>query len=323
MSRISRKPSDVPPVPLTIARIYSVGLYLRLSKEDRESDCIDLQEQLLNRYVTGQPDMRRSAVFRDNGATGTNFERPGFESMMDAVRKREIDCIVVKDLSRFGRNYVETGDYLERIFPFLGVRFVAVNDGYDTLKIGNGAEMAVSLKNVINAQFAKDISKKTASALHSKQEKGMFIGSFAPYGYQKNPEDKHRLVIDPETAPVVRQIFAWRLEKRGYSEIAKRLNEGKVPSPSMARLLSGQLHNENSLTLGNLWTAAAIKRIIRHMVYEGHMVQGKERRSLYDGIPKRQVEQGAWLIKQNTHEPIVSQNLWKQVQSVDERIEER
>lgn len=326
MARISRKQTPQDTFAPFTGRIYQTVLYLRLSKEDsgyNSSDSIEMQEYLLRQYAHTQPDMAVKGVFRDNGATGTNFERSGFEQMMNAVRQREIDCILVKDLSRFGRNYVETGYYLEKIFPFLGVRFVAVNDCYDTLKNENGDEMVVSLKNIVNSLFAKDISKKAGSALRRKQEKGEFIGSWTPYGYLKSPEDKHRLIIDPETAPIVRDIFSWRMEGIGYGEIAKRLNTRKIPSPTLTHYLKGEFKKEAPATMSKQWVTATIKHITDNMVYAGHMAQGKQLRSLCDGIPNGACDIQDWMIVRNTHAPIVDEAVWNRVQAINKASSEK
>lgn len=163
MARVSRKHSVLAPAIMQGEKIYRTCMYLRLSKENSgydKDDSIEMQKYLLQKYVDEQPDMELINVFCDNGTTGTNFKRPEFEKMMESIRKRELDCIVVKDLSRFGRNYVETGYYLEKIFPFLNIRFVSINDNYDSLNNGGVTEMMVFLKNIINSYYAKDISKK-------------------------------------------------------------------------------------------------------------------------------------------------------------------
>ena len=175
MARVSRKAAiaETGKKCLTVIpeRVYNVAAYVRLSVEDNrrtgDKESIAMQQYMLEKYIEGQPDMRLQGVYCDNGETGTDFSRPGFEHMMDRVRDREIDCIVVKDLSRFGRNYVEAGYYLEKIFPYLGVRFIAVNDHYDTLKDKNGNEMILSLKNLVNDLYAKDISQKVCSSLNT------------------------------------------------------------------------------------------------------------------------------------------------------------
>lgn len=327
MARISRKQTAPQSVTDSFTgNIYQAALYLRLSKEDSgydNSDSIEMQEYLLRQYADAQPDIVVKSVFQDNGATGTNFERPGFEQMMDAVRQRDINCILVKDLSRFGRNYVETGYYLEKIFPFLGVRFVAVNDCYDTLKDTNSDEIVVALKNIVNSLLAKDISKKSGTALRCKQEKGEFIGGWTPYGYLKSPDDKHKLIIDPETAPIVREIFSWRLDKVGYSMIARRLNEQNIPCPNMLRYLRGEFKKTRPTGLGRIWQGQTIKAITNNMVYAGHMAQGKQYRSLSDGIPVTEVDKKDWIIVRNTHEAIVGEDTWNSVQAVNEQQKEK
>ncbi|ARE60698.1 recombinase family protein [Acutalibacter muris] len=229
MARTKRKVNPLVPVAEQAAplpRIYNVGGYVRLSVEDsgkKDPDTIEVQQEWIEHYIAAQPDMNLCHLYRDNGRTGTNFQRPGFERLMEDVRAGKIDCIVVKDLSRFGRNYIETGNYLEQVFPFLGVRFVAINESFDTLTAERGSDgYIVPLKNIINDAYSKDISRKVSSALAVKQKAGEFIGSWAAYGYRKCAEDKHRVEPNPDTAPVVRDIFMWRLEKMSYNKIASR-----------------------------------------------------------------------------------------------------
>ena len=286
MARVSRKNTTIEVKPTT-SRIYNVALYVRLSIEDsgtNKSEVIELQRYMVEQFVNKQKDMQIISTYCDNGYTGTNFDRPDFERMMEDVRARKIDCIVVKDLSRFGRNYIETGYFLEKIFPFLGVRFVAVTDNYDTLHNANGDEMVVSLKNIVNSIYAKDISKKASSALHQKQKNGEYIGAWTPYGYTKNPENKNHLIIDPITAPVVRDIFKWKLEGMGYITIARKLNEMGIITPSVYNCLSGRYNTKSPSTKNQMWQGQMIKRIVKNFIYTGNMTQGKTLKSLYDGI---------------------------------------
>ena len=213
MARTKRKVNPLLPVPAQEApkvRIYQTAGYVRLSVEDSGkpgADTIEAQKELVLGCSEAQEDMQFCGLYCDNGRTGTNFERPDFERLMEDVRSGKIDCIVVKDLSRFGRNYKETGNYLERIFPFLDVRFVAVNDNFDTLTAERTADgYIVPLKNIINEVYSKDIGRKSRSALVTKQQKGEFIGAWAAYGYQKCASDPHRIEPDLETAPVVREL---------------------------------------------------------------------------------------------------------------------
>jgi DNA invertase Pin-like site-specific DNA recombinase len=259
--------------------------------------------------------MELAGVWCDNGATGTNFERPQFEAMMEKVKCGEINCIVVKDLSRFGRNYKETGNYLERIFPFLNVRFIAVTDNFDTLTAERGENgYIVPLKNIINEAYSKDISKKIVSALSSKQKRGDFIGAWAPYGYNKNPDDTHKLIINEETAPVVRQIFAWRVEGTSIVQIARNLNNAGVLSPSAYLYETGQVKTEKYH--GVPWHNQILKSILSHPVYLGHMVQGKKRQSFYDGTKQVHTPESEWAVVYHTHEPIIDQQTFDAVQKL-------
>jgi DNA invertase Pin-like site-specific DNA recombinase len=253
MARTKRKVNPVAPVleAATKEKIevkYLTAAYVRLSVEDsgkKGADTIEGQKKMLSDFISSHSDMELAGVWCDNGETGTNFARPQFEAMMEKVKRGEINCIVVKDLSRFGRNYKETGNYLERIFPFLNVRFIAVTDNFDTLTAErNENGYIVPLKNIINEAYSKDISKKSASALHIKQKRGDFIGAWAPYGYSKNPDDTHKLIINEETAPVVRQIFAWRAEGVSVMQIARKLNDAGILSPSAYLYETGQVKTE-------------------------------------------------------------------------------
>jgi len=301
-----------------VRKIYKAAAYVRLSVEDSGkpgADTIEGQKALLTGYIENQPDMELLSLFCDNGRTGTDFERPQFERMMDAVRRGEVNCIVVKDLSRFGRNYKETGNYLERIFPFLGVRFIAVNDSFDTLTAERSQDgYIVPLKNLINEVYSKDISKKSASALETKQRRGEFIGAWAPYGYRKDPEDKHHLVINEETAPVVRQIFAWRAEGVSVVQIARRLNDAGILSPSAYLYETGEVRTEKYR--GVLWYTHTVKNILSHPVYIGHMVQGRKKQSFYEGKRQFRVSEEDWIIVENTHAPIVDTRTFETVQAI-------
>ncbi len=324
MARVSRKAAMAEEGKRCLAvmpeKVYNTAAYVRLSVEgedkEKNRESIVTQRYMLEKYIEKQPDMRLAAVFCDNGETGTDFERPGFEQMMDEVRCRRIDCIVVKDLSRFGRNYVETGYYLEKIFPYMGVRLVAVNDGYDTLS-GDADEMVISLKNLVNDLYAKDISRKINSTFETMRAKGQITSGHPPYGYLRSREDKHRLAVDPETAPVVRDIFRWRLEGDGMAQIARRLNDGGVLSPPMFHYLHGNRKDEPSGTKA-IWKAYHIRFMLGNPVYAGHTAQGKVNRSLSDGQPLRKVDREDWVIVRDTHEAVIDQATFDRVQELVE-----
>ena len=251
MARTKRKVNPILSVTTPAAppqREYHAGGYVRLSVEDSGkpgTDTIATQRELVRSYMESQPDMQIYDLYCDNGRTGTNFDRPEFERLMEDVRSGKVDCIVVKDLSRFGRNYRETGNYLERISPLLDVRFIAVNDNFDTLTAERSQDgYIVPLKNMINAAYSKDISRKTLPALATKQQNGEFIGAWAAYGYQKCADNRHRIEPDKETAPVVRDMFQWRPSGMSYQNITRKLNERGVPSPARYHYLKGDAKSE-------------------------------------------------------------------------------
>ena len=321
MARTKRKTNPLVQEPEAIApakKIYKTAAYVRLSVEDSGkpgADTIEGQKALLTSYIEQQSDLELVSLFCDNGRTGTDFDRPQFEKMMEEVRKGRVNCIVVKDLSRFGRNYKETGNYLERIFPFLGVRFIAVNDNFDTLTAERTQDgYIVPLKNLINEVYSKDISNKSASALHVKQQRGEFIGAWAPYGYRKDPDDKHHLIINEETSPTVRQIFKWRLEGVSVVQIARKLNDAGILSPSAYLYETGEVKTEKYK--GVLWHGQIIKSILAHPVYIGHMVQGRKKQSFYEGKQQTRVDKADWIIVRNTHEPIIDDETYEAVQKI-------
>ena len=200
----------------SISKTYHAAVYLRLSREDGDvaeggrafSNSISNQKELVMDYLESRAEIQLYSVYVDDGWSGVDFERPEFQRMLDDIREGLVDCVVVKDLSRFGRNYIESGRYIEKIFPMLGVRFIAVNDGYDSLDGQYGNDMVIPFKNLINDAYCRDISVKIRSHMEVKRKNGEYIGAFAAYGYLKDPENKNRLVVDEYAADVVRDIFA-------------------------------------------------------------------------------------------------------------------
>lgn len=324
MARTKRKTNPVIPAmeaPAQAQKQYCTAAYVRLSVEDSGkpgADTIEGQKNLLLRFIEDDPTLTLYGLFCDNGRTGTDFDRPQFEKMMEEVRKGHIDCIVVKDLSRFGRNYKEAGNYLERIFPFLGVRFIAVNDGFDTLTAQRGADgYLVPLKNLINEVYSKDISRKSGSALAAKQKNGDFIGAWAPYGYRKQPDNPHKLEPDEATAPVVRQIFRWRAGGMGITQIARRLNDSGVPSPSAYLYNTGVCKTEKYN--GVSWYVQTVKNLLSRQVYIGHMVQGTKRQSFYENRGQYKKPREEWIVVENTHEPLIDRETFDKVQELARR----
>ena len=283
MARTSRKNMLSPqkrPLSEDKMRFWKSAFYVRLSVEDngKDSDSIENQIAILEKYVSMHPYLKKIALFVDNGYTGTDFLRPEFSRMMESVQRGEIDCIIVKDLSRLGRNYIETSAFVEKICPFYGIRFISVNDGYDTAALTNDEQLSASLSNIVNDYYAKDISRKVSSALRTKMEQGDYIGNYAPYGYRKDPHNNNRLIICPQTAPVIQQIFAWRAEGMSYSGINRKLNENGIASPGQWRFDHGILTNNNQKKSKILWNKHVLKKILHDIVYIGHTAQRKASR---------------------------------------------
>ncbi len=321
MARTSRKTMDTP-VQTTLEPLWDTCIYGRLSDEDdrkKENDSIGNQIAMLERYIEERPYLKLTSVFKDINQTGTNFERPGFNEMMEAIKSGKINCIVVKDLSRFGRNYIETGTYLEKILPFFNVRFISVNDGYDSQNPNNQDEgYVIPLKNLIHEVYARDISQKTKSGLAVKRSKGEFTGCVAAYGYLK--ADSGRLVIDEETAPVVRGIFKWASDGMGDMRIAQRLNALGIPSPSQYRYTKGILKSERYANM-RYWYKSAVRRILINPVYLGHMVQGKTKSDLWGNGGCVDMPQEQWVEIKNTHEPLVDEETFLAVRQIKQERE--
>ena len=322
MARKSRKVEAIHlAAPITTAQAFNTALYIRLSVMDMgrdDSESIVNQEALLCGYIAEHPELTLKEVFIDNGETGTNFDRPEWLNLMRECRDGNINCIVLKDLSRLGRNYIETGDYLERILPMLGVRLVAVNDRYDSINLTNGERLVSNLKNLVNDIYAKDISRKVIAAMRTKQKNGEFLGGYAAYGYLLDPSDKRKIVINPDTAPVVRTIFEMKAEGIGNGTICQRLNNDNVPCPLRYRYLKGLSKSDKHANC--LWIISTVAEILRNPLYLGHMTQGKIRKALCEGKEARKTKRDEWIIVPNTHKPIVTQDLYDQANAViDER----
>ena len=291
--------------------VKSVALYLRLSQEDEaardqlkdESNSIHSQRLLLRQYVKEHQELASLPLreFVDDGYTGTNFDRPQFQQMMAQVKAGEVGCILVKDLSRFGRNYLEVGDYLEHIFPFLGVRFVAVNDHFDSQEyVGKTTGMEVAFRNLVYQRYSQDLSEKVKSAMHLKMSKGKYVTS-CPYGYRKDPADKHHMVIDPETAPIVREIFLAAIAGKKTTEIAAVLNERQIPTPQMHKKTKEEKRHSASM-----WSHQAVLRILQNYKYTGAMVNFKVENAAIRAKVQRKNRPEDWVVVEGQHEAIVS-----------------
>lgn len=291
-------------------RIYHAAIYVRLSKEDgskEESDSIVNQKELIRAYLEDKPDIEVCGEWADDGYSGADFERPNFRRMIREIEAGRIDCVVVKDLSRFGRNFVEAGRYIDQIFPAMGVRFIAVNDCFDSANGRTSSDrILIPFKNLINDAYCRDISVKVRSQLETKRRKGDFIGSFVVYGYLKDPADHHKLVVDEYAAGVVKDIFKWKLEGVSQQRIADRLNDRGELSPMEYKRFCGVRYQSGfQVNAKAKWTAVTVGRILRNEIYIGTMVQGK--RTTPNHKVKKTILKPSeeWVRVERSHEPIV------------------
>ena len=300
--------------------VWNVGGYVRLSvmetRDRKDSQALSNQMELLRGFVAQKPDLKLCGLYADNGETGTNFDRSEFQRMMADIRAGRINCVVVKDLSRFGRNAMEAGDYLERVFPFLGVRFISIGDGFDSSEPNAAYTLTVMLRNLLNEVYSMDISRKSGSVLRQKQQRGEFIGAFASYGYLRDPGDVHKIIVDPETAPIVREIFRRAAEGEGVRSILRWLNTEGIPSPRTYRYQKGIcLDKRFADGKPKPWGQMTVKNMLQSSVYLGHMVQGRRRSEFYAGIPDHHLPPSEWTVVENTHEPIIDQATFDRVQA--------
>ena len=300
------------------SKLYPTGLYLRISGEEAaKGEKLNNQRDLLLNYAKNQSDLKIVDIYSDNGKTGTNFDRPEWNRLMADVSRKRISCILVKDLSRFGRNYIETGNYLEMVFPVLNVRFIAVNDNYDSNKLQSGAlqPLDAMIKGIVNEAYAKDISRKIFTAKETQRNNGLYYGNVPPYGYCKDPADPHHLIVNQETAATVRQIFQWKLEGMGCFQIARRLNESNVPAPMRYQFLLGAVkapRYENSI-----WQGITVKVILSNRTYTGDLAMGKKRKNLSKSLTKtKNIPCEDWTVTENTHEAIISRETFFEVQRI-------
>jgi len=317
MPRVSRKfQSDVAIIQQPSLHIYKVAVYVRLSIEDirkKISDSIGTQKSMLLKYLQSQPGMQLYDIYEDLNYTGTNFNRPGFTRMIEDIQAGLVNCVVVRDLSRFGRNFEETGHYLERVFPFLRVRFIALGEKFDSLTATlDESTLMVPLMNLVNEVYARDISKKVTSGFKAKRERGEFCGSFAPYGYIK--EGTH-LIVDSEAAPVVQQIYQWRLEGMGIIAIVQKLNSLKILPPSRHRFEKGitkaKKHEETLY-----WYKSAVKRVLSNPAYVGNLALGRYKSNFLKGARVTVVAENEWVIVKDAHPAIISAETYDAVQKL-------
>ena len=306
---------------ISAEQVWNTCGYVRLSREDgdkEESNSVTGQKDLICDYMTRHPELRECGMKVDDGYTGSNFDRPAFHEMMAEVKAGKINCIVVKDLSRFGRDHLGVGEYLEQLFPFLGVRFIAVNDHYDSLNSNaESDELVIPFKNLINEAYCRDTSVKTRSQLEIKRQRGDFIGSFAVFGYRKDPENRHRLLVDEYAAGVVRDMFRWKLEGISAGDIADRLTAAGILTPMDYKRSQGMRYSTSfRVKKESSWDAGMVLRILKNPVYTGVLEQGRVTTPSYR--VKRLVvkPREEWAVVENCHEAIIDRYDFDTVQKV-------
>lgn len=296
--------------------LFNAAEYIRLSREDgdkAESDSIGNQRKLITDYIKSKDNFFLHDTYVDDGFTGTDFNRPNFLRMIADIEEGKVNCVIVKDLSRFGRDYIETGRYLERYFPEHDVRFISITDNIDSYK--QAYDMLMPIKNIFNEQYARDISKKVHTAMAVKQKNGEFIGAFASYGYKKSPSDKNKLIVDEYAAGIVRRIFSLYIGGYGKARIARLLNEEDILCPSEYKRISGDNYrNSNRLEHTFYWTYSTVHHILRNEIYIGNMVQGKTVRHMRKKAKAK--DQADWVVVKGTHEAIIDEATWNKVQGL-------
>lgn len=318
------------------SRQYKAGIYARLSadidkkvcRQTSKNESVEVQIEIARKFIeewNGEHTDKIEVVdcYIDLGKTGTNFNRGAFQRLMQDVRMGDINCVIVKDLSRFGRNYLEAGNYIEKIFPFLGVRFIAVADGFDTGADGNETKQMVSeIKNLVNDMYAKDFSVKAKASLAQRRKEGSYVGGPAPYGYQAVWEGKvRRLIPDENTAEIVRYIYKKFIETESYTAVTDDLNIRKINPPAVYHKTGEVYSLPDAVYKG--WDKGGVERIIKSDTYAGKLVQGKTSITARDESNRIHKPENDWVVKEETHEPLITPEIGKEAAGVRKKLREQ
>ena len=310
-----------------IDQTFKVAIYLRLSKEDddlscssgakSESNSISNQRKLIYDFMKLHPELELYDEYKDDGKSGSNFDRAEFQRMMKDIEAGKVNCVIVKDQSRFGRDYIDVGKYKEKIFPKLGVRFITINEGYDSLSATSSDDLAFTINSFVYDFYIRDISTKIRTNLTAKKQNGEYAGAFVAYGYVKDSNDKSKLVVDQFAADVVRDIFRWKIEGLSPQNIAVRLNELGIPSPAEYKKLSGSNYKTSFQTSSKaVWSHVSVRRILKNEIYLGVMIQGKRTTPNYKTKTVVTKAESEWLRVEGTHEAIISARDFELVQEL-------
>lgn len=296
-----------------------VGAYLRLSKEEynneKESNSIINQRQIIDNYVKEHKEYKLVDYYVDDGYSGTSFDRPEFQRMLEDIKNKKIDVIIIKDLSRLGRNYIETGNFVEVVFPAMGVSVISVDEKYEIDSSDYYGSDYVPLKNLFNDMYAKDISKKVRSSLIVKKYNGEFVGKLAPYGYTKNPKNKHKFLIDKNVSHIIIKIFDMTLDGKSRREVADFLNQNDILTPSEYL----NIKTNKDVTVMKKWNSEMVNSILRNENYTGTLFQGKKRKLNYRVNKKINIDKDNWIVTKNHHEAIISKEKFDKVQEILDR----
>lgn len=311
---------------------YKAGIYARLSSDQdvKKNESVDVQIEIAKEYVEKFNREKAGEMidvvecYTDLGKTGSNFERAGFKRLLQDIRRGDINCVIVKDLSRFGRNYLEAGNYIEKIFPFLGVRFIAVAEGYDTGKEGNEKkQMASEIKNLVNDMYAKDFSKKAKIHLKQRREEGSYVGGPPPYGYMAEWNEKKRVLIpDDNTAVVVQFIYEKFAETENYAAVCDELNKRRIHPPVVYKKTKEVYASRDEQEYKG-WDKSSVERILKNSTYLGTLVQGKTSITARDEKKRIHKPENEWVVTKNAHEPLIDEKLYHKVEKIREKIAKR
>lgn len=296
-----------------IGEDFNTGIYIRLSQEDKDkkyesdSESVINQKELLRGYVKNN-NFNLVEEYVDDGYSGTDFERPGFQKLLDDIKTKKINCVVVKDLSRLGRDHVMTGYYMESFFPENNIRFISILEAYDSFK-NQASNDSSTFIMACNDYYSKQNSIKIRNVLNEKRKNGKFVGSLPCFGYMRDPEDKGHLIPDPVTAPIVKKIFEWRKNGIGPSRIATMLNEKGYPTPSGYK----ETKYSTRLINRNTWNISSIKKILSNRIYTGDMIQHTQTKVNYKSKKKITLDKSLWMVVENTHEPLVSKDTFEYI----------
>lgn len=319
MARKSRK--NIPEaVPVHNDLFINTALYIRLSVEDgkKRSNSIENQQLIIDDYISDKPEFKVYDTYIDNGLTGATFDRPSFQRMLADIEAGHINCVIVKDLSRLGRNAIDTGYYIEQYFPKNKVRFIAVTDNFDTGNPSRSSGIMLPLKNMINEAYAIDIGRKIRAQAHQDMLDGNFVGARVPFGYRKDPDNCHKLLIDEATAPIVRQIFEWSAAGIGVNVIAIKLNEMNAVTASEYKQSTTEPNKRYKQS--SHWNSFTVRRILDNPVYTGDLEQGKSK--TIERHKQVAVSPDEYIIVRGTHEPIVSREMFEKSKQFRESVRE-